>query len=114
MRIEEHPMGEVMVASVLEARVDARTGGDLKASIVKCVDSGHRRIVLDLTTVSFIDSTGLGALVASLRHVGRGGDLVLCGVNEAVTTLLKLTRMDKVFRTFPTRVEAVAALSASN
>ncbi len=113
MMIEATKCGTVLVAAVLEPRVDARTGSALHAALRSRISDGDRRIVLDLKSVRFIDSTGLGALVASLKHVGIGGALVLCGVSESVGTLLKLTRMDKLFRCFPTRDLAVTALTES-
>ena len=110
MDLEQTKIGDVLVATVLESRVDGRAGGELLATLRGFIDGGDRRIVVDLSDVSFIDSTGLGALVATLKHMGRGGELALCGVGDAVGTLFKLTRMDKVFRLYPNRDAAVSAM----
>ena len=111
MEVEQVKVGDVLVANVLEARVDGRAGGELLALLRQSIDGGNRRIVIDLAEVTFIDSTGLGALVATLKHMGRSGELAICGVGDAVATLFKLTRMDKVFRVFPDRDAAVSALA---
>jgi anti-sigma B factor antagonist len=68
-------------------------------------------MVLDLGAVSFIDSSGLGALVSSLKSMGKNGDLVICGAQSAVASMFKLTRMDKVFRMYPSAQEAASALA---
>jgi anti-sigma B factor antagonist len=75
------------------------------------VRRGVTRFVIDLSGVEFIDSTGLGALVAVLKVSGRGG-MVVAGAQDSVVTLFKLTRMDKVFRMFPSSKEAAAALAS--
>jgi anti-sigma B factor antagonist len=111
MDLEQHSVGSVRVTIIHEPRVDAKSGGELHAAIRQLIDGGDRRIVIDLSAVRFIDSTGLGALVASFKHMGKSGQLVLCGVCDAVVTLFKLTRMDKVFRLFPSREAAVAAIA---
>jgi anti-sigma B factor antagonist len=110
MKPEQTIFGDIIVLKVTDARLDARSGADLKVAVTDLVTKGHRRIVLDLTRVSFVDSTGLGAIVSSLKVVGRQGELVVCGLAAAVTKLFTLTRMDKVFRTFATPVDAVASL----
>ena len=68
-------------------------------------------IVLDMSDVTFIDSSGLGALIASLKIIGDDGELVLCGARDTVESMFKLTRMNKVFRMFGSPEEAVSSLS---
>ena len=84
-----------------------------KHQLIDYVNKGNRSIVLDMNAVSFIDSSGLGALVSSLKVIGKDGDLVLCGTGGTVNSMFKLTRMDKVFRMFGTAEEAVAALASN-
>lgn len=109
--MEETQVGSFLVASVLDTRVDVRTGGDLRAALSRRVVEGHRRILLDLSNVAFVDSTGLGAMIAILKQVGRDGEVALCGARDTVLTLLKLTRLDTVFRVFATRETALLALT---
>jgi anti-sigma B factor antagonist len=111
MRINQTTIGAVTVCTVEESRVAADVSRGLKESLTAAFNSGEKLIVLDLSAVTFIDSSGLSALVSVLKTVTAGGDLVLCGVSGAVGTMFKLTRMDKVFRIFGTVEEAVAALS---
>jgi anti-sigma B factor antagonist len=112
MRIESRTEGDVMVLEVKDRRIDARSAPDLKQKIGTFVSGGAEWIVLDLSEVEFVDSSGLGAIVSALKLLGRRGDLVISGARESVQALFKLTRMDKVFRMFPTVQEAQQALAA--
>ena len=112
MRFEHTQMGDVLVAKVLDSRIVADVAPLFKHQLIEYVNNGHRSIVLDLGAVSFIDSSGLGALVSSLKALGKEGDLVLCGTGGTVVSMFRLTRMDKVFRMFGTSEEAIMALSS--
>jgi anti-sigma B factor antagonist len=112
MQLEEMSFGDVLVLSLLDPRVDKRQGQDLKQAVADRIERGHRRIVLDLARVSFIDSTGLGAIISSLKLLGPTGELVLCGARESVSSLLRLTRLDKVLRSFPTSDDALKSLGS--
>ena len=61
-------------------------------------------IIIDFKNVSFMDSSGLGALVSSLKTVrAAGSKLFLCSVNDQVMMLLQLTDMDKILKIFESR-----------
>jgi anti-sigma B factor antagonist len=111
MRFEESKSGDILIAKVLEARIGADVASRFKEEIVGYVKSGNRAIILDLSDVTFIDSSGLGALISCLKAMGQEGELVLSGTRGTVSSMFKLTRMDKVFRMFNNTDEAVAALS---
>jgi anti-sigma B factor antagonist len=71
----------------------------LKTLIEETVASGKPRIVIDLTEVAFIDSSGLGALIGGLKATRQaGGDLRIAHVPEQVMTVLRLTNLDRVLR----------------
>jgi anti-sigma B factor antagonist len=74
------------------------------------VAEGCVRLVVDLSATGFVDSSGLGALVASLKVARRaGGDLRLAGTTPQIDTVLQLTNLDKVLQPSPT-VDAALAL----
>jgi anti-sigma B factor antagonist len=78
-----------------------------KNLVEETVASGQTRIVVDLGQVTFIDSSGLGALIAGLKATRQaGGDLRLADVPEQVMTVLRLTNLDRVLRVHPTVVDA--------
>lgn len=111
MRFEENKIGSVLVAKVLEVRIVAEVAPYFKSQLAEYMHQGNRSIVLDLGSVNFIDSSGLGALVSSLKSMGQDGDLVVSGAHGSVASMFKLTRMDKVFRMYESCDAAVAALS---
>ncbi len=79
----------------------------LKSLIEDTVAAGTPRVVIDLTDVTFIDSSGLGALIAGLKATRRaGGDLRIAQVPEQVMTVLRLTNLDRVLRAHPTVADA--------
>lgn len=88
-------------------RLDAQVAPAFKQAVVALVEAGDTRIVFDLQQVEFVDSSGLGALVAVLRAIGGRGAMAVCNMHAAVATLFKLTRMDKVFAIVPGRADAI-------
>jgi anti-anti-sigma factor len=103
---EKH--GVVLVEVVRIMRATMQEAEEFKQILLKDIELGWRKIVVDLSECEFIDSTFLGALVVSLKRVtGLGGDLKLVGFQSAVNMMFQLTRMYRVFETFPTRDEAV-------
>jgi anti-sigma B factor antagonist len=111
MKFDEIAIGSVLVVKVLSSRVTADIAPSFKEAIINYVNRGNRKIVLDLSGVTFIDSSGLGALIGCLKVIGDDGALVLCGAGDAVVSMFKLTRMNKVFHMYGSREEAVSALS---
>jgi anti-sigma B factor antagonist len=108
--MEETPEGDCLVVDLMEPRLDAVIAANFRDTLVERVDQGRRNIVLDLSQVGFMDSSGLGALVFVLKHLAhKGGRLHICGVTPGVMAVLKLTRMDRVLKTFESRQAAVAA-----
>ena len=111
MRFEETRVGNVLIAKVLESRIAADVAPRFKEDLMAYIAKGNHAIVLDLSDVTFIDSSGLGALIASLKAIDEDGELILSGVRDTVESMFKLTRMNKVFRMFSSKEEAVAAFS---
>ncbi len=86
--------------------VDGTKAIQFRQEIQKLLQTNPKVIVIDFKDVTFMDSSGLGALVLSLKTVrAAGAKLFLCSVNEQVMMLLELTDMHKVFRIFESREE---------
>lgn len=97
MKISSQIRGDILALTLEEARLDAAGALPFKER-VKAELAGHDgRVVLDMAQVSFLDSSGLGALVAGMKMLdaGRRLELARCGV--VVAKVLKLTRMDTIF-----------------
>ncbi len=90
-------------------RIDAAMAIQFKEDMRSETLSGARRVVLDLTNVEFIDSSGLGAIVASMKQLGSDRKLDLAGLHPVVEKVFRLTRMDTVFRLFASLDDAISA-----
>lgn len=60
--------------------------------------AGASKLIIDLSPIKFIDSAGLGALVALFKHLGEGGQISLVAPNRAIRMLIEMTRLDSIFR----------------
>ncbi|MDJ1169738.1 STAS domain-containing protein [Roseofilum sp. BLCC_M154] len=86
--------------------LDSTKAGQFRDEVSALVQSGADTILIDLKDVTFIDSSGLGALVAALKTVrSAGGKLLICSINEQVRMLFELTSMDRVFEVLSSREE---------
>ena len=110
MNLEEKTIDDILILAMTTPRLDNYVAADFKSSIAERIAKGHHRLILDLGKVTFIDSSGLGALVACLKLLGDSKSLVLSHVSAPVLSLFKLTRMDQVFRIYPTEEDALEAL----
>lgn len=103
---------DVLVQVVDLTRATLKEADEFKYSLSKSIEEGYRKIVVDLSYCEFIDSTFLGALVVSLKKVtAMGGDLRLVGFHPAVHSMLELTRMHRVFESYPTKEAAVKSFN---
>ena len=98
------------IVSVQDNRIDAAVAIEFKDAMRAQTDGGPDLIVLDLSQVDFIDSSGLGAIVAAMKHMGADRKLALAGFTPTVQRVFQLTRMDSVFSVFPTLDGALAEL----
>lgn len=101
----------VKIITVADSRIDAAMAIQFKEDMRSETDGGPERVILDLSSVDFVDSSGLGAIVASLKQMGAGRRLDLAGLTPTVDKVFRLTRMDTVFRLFPSLDKALAPLS---
>jgi len=100
MHLESVKTGGVLIVKPSEKRIDASVATEFKGKMVDWINEGNTKIILDLVNVDFIDSSGLGAIVSSLKAIGGIGDLVISGLQETVMGVFRLTRMNKVFQIF--------------
>ena len=112
MELMCEPIGDVMVVLLAGAQLDASTAEEFKRDIMPVLDA-HRQVVFDLSPLTFIDSSGLGAFLSCLRHVhAQGGDLKLCSLSQPVRALFELVRMHRIFQIFDTQEAAIQAFQA--
>jgi anti-sigma B factor antagonist len=111
MAIAFDKMGDVTVAMVPMAELDASNAGEFKREIAPLLES-TMKLVLDLGRLRFVDSSGLGAFISCLRKLNaKGGDVKLCGMSKQVRAVFELVRMHRIFDIYATKEEAVRAFS---
>ena len=108
MRLSSDNTGEALVVSVNADRIDAAVAIRFKEDMRTETETGPDRVVLDLSQVSFIDSSGLGAIVAAMKQLGDHRRLDIAGLSPMVYKVFRLTRMDTVFLLYPTLEDAFA------
>ena len=82
-------------------RLNMTASPALRKQLTDIVEGGQSRIVVDLSTTEFIDSSGLGALIASLKTAREaGGDLRIAAPTQQVCTVLELSNLDQLLRSF--------------
>ena len=82
-----------------EGRLNMSVAPDLRDQLRRLVESGNTKLVVDLSGVEAIDSSGLGALISGLKAARQdGGDLRIAGAGGQVTSVLELTNLDRILR----------------
>jgi anti-sigma B factor antagonist len=114
MKIEPEKIDDILVLTPCDPVIDASSAADFKAQLVTWIQEDNTRILLDLSFIEFIDSSGLGAIISLLKLVAGKGDISLCGIREQVMSLFKLTRMDRIFRFYTSSTEALEAMKAGD
>ena len=98
----------VLIITIREPRLEASNAPLFREVLTDRILAGHQQIVLDLKDVQFIDSSALGAMISAVKRMGALGSISLAGPNPAISRLLELTRMNKVFPITSTVDEALA------
>lgn len=110
MRMEFRKVGDAMVAEPKDERLDVASAASFKGQVVDAINQGCLSLVLNLGNVQFIDSSGLTAIMSTIKTLGPGGRLVVCGLNSHTGNLFKLTRLDRIISIFPGEEEALRSL----
>lgn len=94
----------------LEGEIDLHVSPQISASLSAIVKRKPAKVVVDLSKVTYIDSSGLAVLIEAMQNVsGYGGKFALAGLQETVRPIFEIARLDQVFRIFPDPDAALAA-----
>lgn len=108
LNIQTSKQGEFSIISV-EGEVDVFTAPKLREQLIGLVDRGEYKIVVDLEQVEFLDSTGLGVLVAGLKRVKtQSGLLAIACTKEKILKIFRVTGLTKVFPIYDSVDEAIS------
>lgn len=104
-----HPAFELIQPSGI---FDGTKGVQFRSEVGDVLEGGAKVILVDFKEVSFLDSSGLGALVVAFKAArAAGGKLCLCSISPQVKMLFELTSMDRIFEVFADRSAFEQALS---
>ena len=110
MDIEERSVGDVMILD-LKGKLTIGDGDELlKDKINSLIQQGHRKLLLNLEGVPYVDSAGLGEIVRTYTTVSRqGGNLKLLNLTKRIEDLLAITKLLTVFDTYESEPEALSS-----
>ena len=111
MDANEKVVNGLLIVTPTGPRLDAAYANTCRGRMIDRIRAGHRFIVLDLSNVEFVDSSGLNAILSSRNALGGEGELVLCGLQKPVASIFRLTKLDQVFSIYADQKEAIGALS---
>jgi len=103
-------IGDVTVID-MDGRITLGEGSSLLRDLVReKLAKGHKKIVMNLAGINYIDSTGLGELVSGYRMIkSQGGELKLLNLNQKVADLLEITKLYTVFDIHRQETEAISS-----
>jgi anti-sigma B factor antagonist len=109
LEIQERQAGDVTILD-MDGKITIGEGSNvLRSAIRRLVQEGKNKILLNLERVSYMDSTGLGELIASYTTVSRDGQLKLLRLSGKLQDLLVITKLLTVFDVYETESEALAS-----
>ena len=90
-------------------RIDITVARKFKEAMLKILENKPRKIILNLREVEHVDSSGLGALVFLMQKVRQeGGELILCGLNTSLQTLMQISKLHHLFKICSSVEEALS------
>ena len=115
MTISERTVGDVAVIDITGRVTFGEGAALLRDKINSLLHQSHKKLLLNLSSVDYVDSAGLGEIVGTFATVRRqGGSLKLLGLTSRIRDLLSITKLLTVFETFDAEGEAVRSFSSVN
>jgi anti-sigma B factor antagonist len=112
LKIKTDMDGDVVVVSLTGKLMGGPESEEVRAEIKKLLDIGARKFVISMKGVPWINSTGLGTLMAIYTSIQRSqGALRLCHVSDRIQSLFMITKLLTIFETFPDEAKAKASLA---
>ena len=112
MNMQTRKEGNTQIILVVEKRIEGRNAVSFKNALQNIIAPEIFKIVLNLSCVEFMDSSGVGAIVSMSKNYGREKIIVLCNIQQPVMSLLKMIRMHKVFTIYENENEALGKQKA--
>ncbi len=115
MKIKEEFKGKIPVLYLSGNLMGGEDSANLQERIKTLINDGFKNIVMDFSNIKWINSTGLGAIMACLTTArNNGGDIRLANITEKLDSLLNITKLITVFQTYKSVDRAVASFELEN
>jgi len=109
MEISRRDSGDIVILDV-NGEIDLYNAPEIKDTINKLIEEKKYNVVINLDKVSYIDSSGIGALISSLSNLKKyQGRLKICNVSGSVRKVFELTKLTSFFEIYDSEQEAISA-----
>jgi anti-sigma B factor antagonist len=107
MKISEDKKDGIMVVFV-SGEINIDTSPDLRKAFDQYTQQGIKKVIIDCTELTYIDSSGLATLIELLQRLKKeSGELKICNLAAKVKSVFEVTKLDKLFDIFPSKEQAV-------
>jgi anti-sigma B factor antagonist len=97
MNLDIQKNDKEVIVSILESRLDNSNASDLRSSLANVLTSDIELVILNISQVELVDSSGLGSLITCYRMLKTDSKFYIVGANEMIQRLFKITRMNQLF-----------------
>ena len=112
MKIKQNPQDNVMILELSGKIMGGPDFDKFKEEIAKLVEGGYKNVILDMSGVPWINSTGLGILITGYHSIKAAeGTMKICNVKERVLSIFYISQLENIFDVYETLDEALAAYS---
>lgn len=114
MEFQKSIQGDILIFKPKISSLDAKNSTEFKQQIVNSAHANHSvKVILDLESIHFIDSSGLGSLISILRFLNaEGGNLKLTKINKPIQNMFELVSMTKIFDVFDSNELAIKSFES--
>lgn len=110
MRIDSREKNGIIILDLQGKLMGGPDAESFKSAIYKLIENGHKKIVVNLHSIDWINSTGMGILISGYTTMRRnGGDLRLLHVSDKIRSILYVTKLNTIFKCFDNEDDAVAS-----
>jgi anti-sigma B factor antagonist len=113
MKVVKRKVGDILVVGFAETgTLEGSNVGPFRETMASLVEN-TTKLLIDIGNITFLDSSGLGALVAIWKSISsKNGELKLCRISPSVRTVFELTRIHRILEIYDTEEEALASYQA--
>ncbi|MEN8006559.1 MAG: STAS domain-containing protein [Candidatus Krumholzibacteriota bacterium] len=112
MKIKQSPAENVMVLELSGKIMGGPDFDKFKEEIASVVEGGYKNVILDMSGVPWINSTGLGILITGYHSIKAAeGAMMICNVKERVLSIFYISQLENIFDVYETREEAMKAIA---